>query len=435
MIDLKFSFRQLLKNPRFTAVAVLTLALGVGANLALFAIFNELLLRPKPVAGPDELWALRPADATGRSVYANLCRPYYEAFRRDARAVKGVIGYAQITPKLRTKEGAERVFAELVSGDYFTFLGVAPLLGRGFLPEEDASMGTHRVAVLSYSFWQSQFGGASDVIGKTITLNDKVVEIVGVAPREFTGLDYWQPSLWLPSSMEETLDEFAVYNLVGRLADSRLARAAADLLTPIVAEVAKELAGFQDPRWMRYGYSPAFQSVRRDPAGRGSLGVAVDGDRVLVVLRFAGAAAILLLLIACANVANLFLARGLQRQKEMATRLALGATRAALVRQLVCEGVLLAVLGAIGAMLAFSWIGSVIVKFASWWQGPGHDPVPAGRLLLFADGSALVTGVGFSLFPALQCTGFEPFAALKDADGGAGSVRKRAWLRHGLIVG
>src|SRR5947207_10805270 len=230
MNDLKFAFRQLLKNPGFTAVAVLTLALGIGANLALFALFNELLLRPKPVANPEELWGIEPATSAAQPIYAHTCRPYYDAIRRDARVFNGTIGYARITPKLRTKEGAERIVAELVSGDYFTFLGVAPLLGRGFLPEEDASMGTHRVAVLSYSFWQSQFGGASDVIGKTITLNDKVVEIVGVAPREFTGLDYWQPSLWLPSSMEETLDEFAVYNLVGRLADSRLARAAADLL-------------------------------------------------------------------------------------------------------------------------------------------------------------------------------------------------------------
>ncbi len=156
--------------------------------------------------------------------------------------------------------------------------------------------------------------------------------------------------------------------------------------------------------------------------------------RILGFLRFAGAATVLLLLIACANVANLFLARGLQRQKEMATRLALGATRTALVHQLVGEGVLLAVLGGIGATLIFSWIGGAIVKFASWWHGPAVSPLPDMRVLLFATGSALAVGVGFSLFPALQSTGSEPFAALKDVDGSFGSSRKRTWLRHGLIV-
>ncbi len=130
MNDLRYAIRQLLKNHGFTAVAVLTLALGIGANLALFANLNELLLRPKPVANPGELWAIEPADTAGQKLGVNVCRPYYEAIRRNARVFKGVLGYAQITPKLRTKEGSEVVVAELVSGNYFTFLGVAPILGR-----------------------------------------------------------------------------------------------------------------------------------------------------------------------------------------------------------------------------------------------------------------------------------------------------------------
>src|SRR5438876_12047030 len=132
MNDLNFAFRQLLNNPGFTAVAVLTLALGIGANLALFAIFNELLLRPRPVAKPDELWAIEPADSNGQPVFPNVCRPYYEAVRQHARVFKGIIGYAGIMPKLRSKEeGTERIYAELVPGDYFSFLGVPLALGRG----------------------------------------------------------------------------------------------------------------------------------------------------------------------------------------------------------------------------------------------------------------------------------------------------------------
>ena len=217
--DLRYAFRQLLKNPGFTAVAVLTLAFGIGANLALFAILNELLLRPKPVANPDELWAIEPADAAGQPIAIAVGRPYYEAIRQHARVFKGVVGYAGITAKLRIKEGAERIHAELVSGDYFSFLGVPMVLGRGFLPEEDAKPGTHSVAVISHAFWQGQFGSAADVIGKTITLNDKLVEIVGVAPGEFHGLDFLQPALWMPTSMEKLMGEFAQYEFVGRLAE------------------------------------------------------------------------------------------------------------------------------------------------------------------------------------------------------------------------
>src|SRR5881628_3722130 len=253
--DLRYAFRQLLKNPGFTAVAVLTLALGIGANLALFAILNELLLRPKPVANPDELWAIEPADSAGQPfAHGMVFRPYYDAIRQHASVFRCVIGYAGIMPKLRTKEGAERIYAELVSGDYFSFLGVAPALGRGFLPEEDAKLGTHSVAVISHAFWQSQFGGAADVIGSTVTINDKVIEIVGVAPRGFNGLAFMQPALWMPTSMEKLLDEFTQYEFVGRLAEPGLIASAANLLAPVVADVTKELSGST-----QYGVDPRFQ--------------------------------------------------------------------------------------------------------------------------------------------------------------------------------
>ena len=429
--DIRFGIRMLARNPSLTAVAVLTLALGIGANLALFGILNEMLLRPKPVARPHELWAIEPADAAGQPVYANICWPYYEAIRREGRVFKGLIGYAGIMPKLRMEEGVERVGAELVSGDYFSFLGVVPVLGRGFLPEEEAQTGAHTVAVISHAFWQSQFGGTTDVLGKTVTLNDTLVEIVGVAARGFTGLGFGQPSLWMPASMEPMLGELTVYDLVGRLTEPGLAAAAADLLTPIAAEVTKELSGFKDPRWSRYGVSPNFHRIRLDPVGRGLLGTSYLRPKVLGFLQFAGVATVLLLLIASANIASLFLARALQRRKEMATRAALGATRGTLVRQLVCEGVLVAICGTVGALLVFSWVGATIIRFASWWPGPSLRPVLDVRVLLFAAVGALVVGVGFSLLPALQAAGFQPFAAIKD---GGGSGRKRSWLRHGLII-
>ena len=429
--DVRYGVRMLRKNSGFTAVAVLTLALGIGANLALFGILNEMLLRPRPVARPHELWAIGPADADRQPVRASLRRPYYEAIREHAGPFKGVIGYAGITPRLRTQEGTDSIEAELVSGDYFSFLGVVPVLGRGFLPEEDAETGAHAVAVISHAFWQSRFGGMPDVLGKTITLNNTLVEIVGVAPKGFAGLDFRPPSLWLPASMELRLGESTVYHLVGRLTEPKLAAAAADLLTPIAAEVTTELLGSTDRRWSRYGVFPNFRGIRLDPTGRGLLGTSYLRPQVIGFLQFAGVATVLLLLIASANVASLFLARALQRRQETATRVALGATRAALVRQVVCEGVLVAAAGTVGALLAFSWVGGVLMRFASWWPGPPLRPAADLRVLLFAGAGALAVGVGFSVLPALQATKSEPFTALKDS---AGAGRRRAWLRQGLIV-
>jgi len=429
--DFRYGFRQLRQNPGFTVVAVLTLALGIGANLALFGILNEMLLRPKAVARPQELWAVEPADAAGQPIYANICRPFYEAFRREGRVFQGIIGYAGIMPRLRTEEGTDPILAELVSGDYFSFLGVVPVLGRGFLPEEDAQAGAHTVAVISHTFWRSQLGGTPDVRGKTITLNNTLVEIVGVAPKGFAGLSFRPPSLWMPACVEPMLGETTVYQLVGRLPEPKLAATATDLLSPIAAEVAKELSGSKDPRWSRYGVGPNFCRIRLNPIGRGLLGTSRLKPQVIGFLQFAAVATGLLLSIACANVASLFVARALQRRKEMATRVALGATRAALVRQVLCEGVLVAAGGTVGALLAFSWVGGAILEFASWWSGPPLRPAADVRVLLFAAGGALAVGVGFSILPALQATGSAPSSALKDV---AGAGRRRRWLRQGLVV-
>ena len=429
--DIRFGARILARSPGFTVVAMLTLAFGIGANLALFGILNEMLLRPKPVVRPHELWAIGPADAARQPVYANICRPYYDAIRHQGCVFQGIIGYAGIMPKLQTDEGREPISAELVSGEYFSFLGVVPVLGRGFLPEEDHQAGGHAVAVISHAFWRSWLGGTPDVLGKVITLNDTPVEIVGVAPKGFAGLGFEPPSLWLPASMELPLGETTTYQLIGRLTEPRLAATAADLLTPIAAEVSKELLDSKDPRWSKYGVFPDFRRLRLDPIGRGLLDTSRLRPRVIRFLQFAGVVTVLLLLIACANVAGLFLARALQRRKETATRVALGATRAALVRQVVCEGVLVAAGGTVGALLAFSWVGAALMRFAGWWPGPPLRPAADVRVLLFAAAGVLAVGVGFSILPALQASAFAPSSALKDV---AGPGRHRRWLCQGLTV-
>ncbi len=429
--DIRFAGRTLSRTPGFAVVAMLTLALGIGANLALFGILNEMLLRPKPVARPDELWSIVPANRAGQTAGENLCRPYYDAFRQEEGLFKGIVGYAGIRPRLHTKDGWEPIEAQLVSGDYFSFLGVVPVLGRGFLPKEEAQAGAGAVAVISHAFWRTQFGGMNDVLGKTITLNDTVVEIVGVAPREFTGLDLQSPCLWMPASMELGASE--VYDFVGRLTEPKLAAAAEDYLTPIAAEVKKGLEDRHDPRWSHYSTSPDFHRIRLEPIGRGLLGTSRSRSKAKIVnfLKFAAIATVLLLLIACANVAGLFFARTLQRRKETATRVALGATRADLLRQVLCEGVLIAAGGTLGALLAFSWVSRAIMQFVTWWPGTPLRLVPDVRIVLFAAGAMLVAGIGASILPALQASVFAPSVALKD---GGGAGHRRLWLRHGLIV-
>jgi len=431
--DIRYGFRMLRKSPGFAVLAMLTLALGIGANLALFGILNEMLLRPKPVARPHELWAAVPADESGQQIGALVYRPYYDAISREGRLFQDVIGYAGIRPKIRMDEGNERIWAELVAGDYFSFLGVVPVLGRGFLPEEKTETGRSAVAVISHAFWRSHFGAATDILGKTVTLNDTPIEIVGVAPVGFVGLDYFgRPSLWIPANMETVLEKRSTsYEIVGRLTEPKLARTAEQHLTPIAADVTKGLLASKYPQLSLRGISHTFTKIRLEPIGRGLLGTSLMRPRIIRFLQFASVATVLLLLIACANVAGLFLARAMQRRKETATRIALGATRVDLMRQVICEGVLIAAGATIGALLAFSWGARAIMQFVSWWPGAPLRPVPDMRVLLFAAGGVLAVGVGFSLLPALQATRFEPFAALKD---GGGAGRRRLWLRHGLIV-
>jgi putative ABC transport system permease protein len=431
--DFRIAGRMLRKSPGFTAVAMLTLALGIGANLALFGILNEMLLRPKPVARPHELWAIVPADESGQQIGALVYRPYYDAIRQEGRLFEDVIGYANIRQKLRTEEGSDRVWAQLVAGDYFSFLGVAPVLGRGFLPEEKVQTGRSAVAVISHAFWRSYFGSMRDVLGKTVTLNDTPLEIVGVAPPGFVGLDYFgRPRMWIPANMETVLEKKStVYEIVGRLTEPKLARTVEEHLTPIAAEVTRGLSESKFPDLSLKGTTPQFTRIQLEPIGRGLLGTSHMRPKIIRFLQFASVATVLLLLIACANVAGLFLARAMQRRKETATRIALGATRIDLMRQVICEGVLVAAGGTLGALLTFSWVSRTIMQFVSWWPGTPLRLVPDVRILLFAAGGVLAVGIGASILPALQASAFEPFTALKD---GGGAGRKRLWLRHGLIV-
>jgi len=429
--DFRQAVRLLAKSRSFTAVAVVTLSFGIGVNLALFSLLNDLFLRPRPFVRPQELWAIRPANSRGEAQVYNLCRPYYDELRRHPGAFDALVGYATIYPKLRTKEGWDLISAELVSGDYFSFLGVVPALGRGFGLKEDAKPGARGVAVLSHRFWRRQFQSDPDILGRPLTINGKIADIVGVAPESFRGLGTIEPDVWLPDSMEGALGEFTIYNLVGRLSEPSRAGAARDSIIPAISEVTS--AGLQ-PGYETYGFAPDFTQVALVPAGRGSLSVDFGRDTVLPFLRFAGLVTALVLLISASNVANLLLARALTRRKEMATRLALGCSRRALIRQLLMEGALLAGLSAGGALLLLWCVPGVVRALIPGLPWLDPNLTPDLRVVLAAVVGALVVGVGFSLLPALQATRFDPFLALKDADGGL-AANSRGWsLRRALIV-
>jgi predicted permease len=427
----------LAKSPGFTAIAVLTLALGIGVNLALFTLLNDQLLRPRDVLRPDELWSILPADASGEPKFFHLSQPYYEAIRKDNRAFSSIVGYSHnLGPKLRTADGTQQIRALLVSGDFFGFLGVQPVLGRGFLPEEDDKPGTHSVAVISHRFWQEHFQGDPTVLGKTVSLDDRIVEIVGFAPRGFKGIGLYQPACWLPMSMEKLFGSVMGYNLLGRLRDGITASQAADALAPVVRDMTKTLMAGGDSDYNNNISQFTRVAVLREGYGSLPSSYAWLGRKDMAkAASLVGIATLLVLLIAGSNLANLLLARSLRRRKEMATRLALGATRWTLIRQFLLEGMLLAGFGAVTAIIALQWLGNDAAKMMPGvvYARADIDLHPDIRVAVFALAIALAVGVGFSLLPALRMSRLDPLAVLKDPDG-AGSHRRHGSLGRLLMI-
>jgi predicted permease len=436
--DLRFGARMLRKSPGFTVLAVLTLGLGIGVNLALFALLDDQLLRPQPVSHPEELWAIRPSDSSGEPKFLNLSTPYYEAIRAHHPLFKGVIGFAGFGAKLRAPEGWDDVSGLMVSGNYFSFLGVQPVIGRGFLPEEDAQPGASSVAVISYRFWERRFQKDPAVAGKTLILNGQVVQVVGVAPPDFDRFGSSR-DLWVPLSMRSLFGYpppySPVYSLLGRLPRGGSPTQAADSLAPVVQDVTKALA----PERHKAGRIPpyangnaSFTRVGVIRAGYGALAAGWDRRPLIRGVGLAAIGTLLVLLIAGSNLANLLLARALSRRKEMAVRLALGASRWKLIRQTMLEGLLLAGLGGLAAALLLAWLGQALLPIMSVGGYNPRSLFPDVRIIAAALVGALVTGAGFSAFPAFQATRFDPLAALKGS--GVGRRSRRWSLQRALVV-
>jgi putative ABC transport system permease protein len=415
MNDLRFALRLLRKSPGFTLVAVLTLALGIGANTAIFTVFDALLLKPLPFAKPEQL--VRIYNTGPQLDKAPISPANFLDWQQQNRVFQEIAAYTGNDFTMLGGDVPEHLLGARVSAGFFNLLGVQPSLGRPFRGEEDA-YGRNQLVILSHQLWQKRFGGRTDIIGQSLTLNDKSLTIVGVMPADFTypgpEIQLWTPMAFSPA--ERVVRDTNYLSVIGRLkvgVDLEQARAQMNLLARQIAQQHPELNA-----------GDALKLV--------SLTEATVGEIRPILYVLLGAVG-LVLLICCANVANLLLARAAQRQKEIAIRTAIGANQIQLVRLLLVESLLLAVIGgSLGFLLAF-WGIDLIVALKPENLPPLDQVRIDWSVLLFTGGISLTTGLLFGLAP-LQTTRPQLSEMLKEGDrtGTSGPARHR--VRDLLVV-
>ena len=412
--DLVYAFRLLRKSPGFAAAAVLSLAIGIGANSAMFSFADAIILRPIPVPRGSELLAV--STTTKQVRYNELSWPEYEDYRDAAKTVRALAGY-ELKPfslSVARDDVAQLVYGMAVSGNFFRALEVTPAIGREFTDREDA-------AVVSHAFWKERLSGDPGVLGRKVRLSGAEFTIVGVAPASFSGVDtYIQPALYVPYAAGANRGERGVA-VLGRLAPGATTAGAQAEFSGIAARLAETY-----------------------PATNANRGVIVENEmttrwdrqkmEALLGMMLIGIAG-LVLVIACANVANLMLARGAARSREIAIRLSIGAGRGRLFRQLLTESLLLSVLGGIAGLMVAYWV----IRALGLITFPTDMPVAIGvrldtRVLLFSLGATLLTGLLFGLLPAIRASRTDVVTALKTTIGGPARTR-RVSLRDALVAG
>jgi predicted permease len=425
--DLRYGARMLMKKPGFTLIAVITLALGIGANAAVFTLIEGAFIRPFPIVEPERVVAL-PLKTKSGELHA-FSYPYYKDFRDRNEVLSGVIAHYFAQFNLSHNGDNQHVHGYVVTGNYFDVLGVRPALGRAFTPEEDRTKLTHPVVVISHGCWQRRFGGDPGIVGQEVILNNHKFRIVGVAPKGFQGMTLlYDPEIFMPVMMQpwatpgyDWLEERSESILLafGRLKPGVSFEQAQVSLSLLVEQLGRERPDMEANKVIEIT-PPGYPTPEFRKAGVGLAAVGM-------------AAVALVLLVACANLASLLLARATERKKEIAVRLSLGASRWRLVRQLLTESVMLSLMGGvIGALLAMWLLDLGLASIPSMDIPTAAEIKLDGRALLFTLIVSLVTGALFGLAPALQATKTDLVSALKDSASLSGYRRSR--LRGGLIV-
>jgi predicted permease len=447
--DLRLALRGLRRSPLFASVAILSLALGIGANTAIFTLIDQILLRKLPVTAPDQLVMLYQQGIHNGSNMGSRMHSYpiYQDIQQRAEPLAEVLCRRLVPASVSIDNQTERLQAEMVSGNYFSMLGVKPALGRVFNSrEDDQSYQGHPVVVLSYDYWVRRFARDPAVLGKKILVNDSPMTIVGVSAAGFAGIDPAQsPQIRVPVQMKPVMvpdwawlrmdDRRARWvQVFGRLKPGHTVESAQGPLQGLFTQIrgyemtlpaAKDWSAYSRDQFMKgrllvvsaaVGYSP----LRND-----------FSTALLVLMCMVG----LVLLIACANVANLLIARGFMRQKEIAVRLSLGSSRGRLVRQLLVESLVLSFAGGVmGVALAIVLTRGLLALVPSGDQPLLISALPDVRILGFALGLTFATGIIFGLLPALRASRPDPWTTLKDTVGSIAGTGGSLFLRKGLVT-
>lgn len=440
LADLRFAVRLLFRSPVLTAVAALSLGLGIGANTLIFSLVNEVFLRPLPLKDADRLVSVFTSDARNNDNafggFLNTSRLNYEDYRQKNEVFDALAAHAGAPLSISGGSGEpEQVFGEIVSGNYFEMLGAPLRVGRPFTPEEDAKVGAAPVTVLSYGLWQRRFGGDASIVGRTINVNGRAFTVLGVTAESFKGTNaIGGPQLWVPFAMyREVLSGFQLegwesrrsllFNITGRLKPGVTIEQAQANMSAIAAALAQEYPNENGNR------TATLVRLAEATINPGFRGIVVNAGGLLMVV--VG----LVLLVACANVANLLLARAASRKQEIAVRLSLGASRGRLVRQLMIESIVLSLVGGVAGFLIAVWARPALRA-----TRPPFLPDDAlavtidGTVLLFTAAIALATGVLFGLVPALQFSRPDLATELKDRSSVTGAAAKRFTPRNALVV-
>ena len=432
--DIRYAFRMLFKSRGFTAIAVLALGLGIGANTAIFSVFNGMLWRPLPVKDPQQLVSVTQKSREA-AFPSGLSYPDIQDYRQLKDVFQDVAGFGPTPVNFGAQGRPERAWAEIVTGNYFSMLGLEAVRGRLFAPDEGWIAGKDSIVVLSHKFWQKRFGGDPSVVGQSVQVNNHAFTIIGIAPEKYRGAYFFlEPDFYMPATALPTIDPSnpevltkrmaAFFRCLGRLQPGVTAEQAMAAAAPIDQRLAQDFP--EAHKGLSLLVIPELKA-RPEPGLGGFMSTAV-----IVFMFLVG----LVLVIACANVANLVLARANGRRKEFATRVALGASRWRMIRQLLTETVLLSIFGGVLGLLLARWAALGLTSI----QLPSDIPIHLfdlrldWRIFSFAFFAALATGMLAGLVPSLQASRADLADVLKAGGRSGGGSAGHHRFRNGLVV-